>query len=88
MSEEAYYPSEQARDHWVEFLLRLTEGNATDTQLEKTLEEMRVAIYPHLDIDEALELLCEHQTEWQDYFHAKKVLRQQLLKIFRILPLN
>jgi hypothetical protein len=30
----------------------------------------------------AMELLGEHWTEWEDYFHAKQELRERLLMMF------
>jgi hypothetical protein len=68
--------------------LRLTEGIPTDTRLELARELIREAMYPWADVAQALDLLQEHRTEWQDYFHAKQQLRERLLNLFGGLPLN
>lgn len=88
MADTPLYPQEYDRDYWIEYLLRLSEGNATDTRLEQGLELARETAYPWGDVAQALDLLQEHRTEWQDYFHAKQELREQLLKMFGGIPLN
>jgi hypothetical protein len=88
MPDPPLYPAEYDRDYYVEYLLRLTEANPTDTQLEQALELVREAVYPWAQIGTALDLLQEHRTEWQDYFHAKKELRERLLTILGGIPLN
>lgn len=42
------YPEDYDRDYWIESLLRITEDNSTDTQLEQHLELAREAVYPSI----------------------------------------
>lgn len=88
MADTPLYPQEYDRDYWIEYLLRLTEGNATDTHLEQGLEHAREAVYPWADVEQALKMLQEHRTEWQEYFHARQALREHLLKLFGGISLN
>jgi hypothetical protein len=88
MPDTPLYPEDYDRDYYIEYLLRLTEGSPTDTHLEQALELVQGAVYPWADVAQGLELLQEHRTEWQDYFHAKQQLRERLLKLFGGLPLN
>jgi hypothetical protein len=88
MSELPLYPHDYERDYWIEFLLRLVESNPTDTHLEQSIELARAVVYSWAQTEAALDLLQEHRTEWQDYFYAKKELRERLLKMFGGIPLN
>ena len=88
MTDTPLYPEDYDRDFWIEFLLRLVEANATDTELAAQVELAREAVWPYARTDIILELLAEHRTEWQDYFHAKRTLRLVLTKLLGGVPPN